>query len=321
MAHAGPEYSPNSERPDGTTTKDLFSEKWNKKLFLSVGLDPDSTLMPASLTQNMNSEDAKYLFLRDTVTMTHDLVSSYKLNSAFFEGDQGRRAMVRTMNHIRRRDSSVPIIIDAKRCDVYNTNLFYAHDLFDKLGADAVTVHFNSGEKALAPFISRRDKETFVVCRMSEDGAGEIMDLYVDLNQPRDYVERFGNLNKLGEIVGRDRVQLYEVAAYLVAHRWNKNENLGLVMGSRTPEQIEKVRKIAPNLPILIPGIGEQEGNLRDSVKAGLDLDNQGIIISASRSILYAGRGDEYYHQIYDHRARIAAVKIDQEIKSYIPKD
>jgi orotidine-5'-phosphate decarboxylase len=201
-------------------------------------------------------------FNRSIVDATKDIVGFYKPNAAFYEahGAEGWSALKDTMEYVRSFAPEVPVIFDAKRADIGSTNNGYVNSAFDQLGADAITVHPYQGGEALAPFLEREDKGIIVWCRSSNDGAGEFQDLRVD-GKP-----------------------LYMIVAEHVAHQWNKNGNCALVVGATYPSEIAEVRKIAPTLPLLIPGTGEQGGNLEKSVKAAQD----SFILSTSRAIIYA---------------------------------
>ncbi|HLF72222.1 MAG TPA: orotidine-5'-phosphate decarboxylase [Dehalococcoidia bacterium] len=246
-----------------------------------VGLDPDPSLMPI--------EDVAE-FTKTIVDATADLVCAYKPNLAFYEalGDEGWDALKQTLAVI---PPEIPVIADAKRGDIGNTSAAYARAIFDVLGCDAMTVNAYGGKDAVEPFLEYADKGVIILCRMSNPSAIDFQDLVVE-----------------------DRGQKYPLwqAVALKAREWNTRGNVGIVMGATYPAQLKLAREICPDMPILVPGIGAQEGSLREAVVAGLDADNGGIIVNASRSVLYASRGDDY-----GMAARSAAIQLRDHIERY----
>jgi orotidine-5'-phosphate decarboxylase len=227
---------------------------------LCVGLDPDPRRLPI---------DDVAAFLVGVIEATRDLVCAFKANLAFYEalGDEGSAAL----RAVRRAvPDDVPLIGDAKRGDVANTSAAYAEALFDRDGFDAVTVNPYLGGDALAAFLEHADRGVIVVCRTSNPGAGEFQDLLVEFE---------------GE-----RRPLYEAVA-LRARAWNTRGNVALVAGATYPQEMARLRKLCPELPFLAPGIGAQAGEIEAAVQAGLDADGGGMIINASRQVLYASRG------------------------------
>lgn len=227
---------------------------------LCVGLDPD----PARVAVE---EVADYLCA--VVEATSDLVCAYKPNLAFYEqlGEAGYAALRAVLKAV---PDHIPVIADAKRGDVTHTAQAYARALFDELGFDAATVNPYLGGDAVAPFVERADRGVFIVCRTSNPGAGDLQDLPV-----------------AGEGGGRP---LYQVVAQL-ARRWNTRGNVGLVVGATYPDEMRALRELCPEMPFLVPGIGPQEGELERAVLAGLDASGGGMIINASRAVLYASAG------------------------------
>lgn len=224
--------------------------KWAKGLFVCVGLDS------ADLTLN-----------KSVIDQTFDLVCAYKPNSAFYEGagTEGWEILKKVIQYIQEKDPSIPVILDAKRADIGNTNEEYAKAIFDELGADALTVHPYLGKEALQPFLNRTEKGIIVLVRTSNPGAGEFQDLLVD--------------NKL------DNKPLYQVVAEHVKE-WGSN--VGVVVGATYPEELRKVREVVGDMPILIPGVGAQGADVAQAVKAGVDSNKQGIIINSSRGIIFS---------------------------------
>lgn len=244
---------------------DLLKGQWDKGHFLCIGLDSDLEKIPESIRERTTRETI-VAFNRALIDETHDIVCAYKPNSAFYEahGDEGWAAMRETIQYIRGVAPEVPVILDAKRADIGNTNCGYVEAAYENLQADAVTVHPYFGSEAIAPFLEREDRGVFVLCRTSNPGAGEVQDLPVG-NEP-----------------------LYKHIARMVAEKWNAKGNCGIVAGATYPDELREIRAIVGYLPILIPGIGAQGGKLKESVAAGRDSKRQGVIVSSSRAIIFA---------------------------------
>jgi orotidine-5'-phosphate decarboxylase len=256
---------------NGRDFRKLLEGRWAEKKFLCVGLDSDFEKIP----QAARKEDVRATivnFNRAIIDATKDLVCAYKPNSAFYEahGDEGWNALRETILYIHDAAPDVPVILDAKRGDIGNTNEGYVVSAFDHLHADAITVQPYPGKEALQPFLDRKDKGVIVWCRTSNQGGGEFQDLMVG---------------------GR---QLYKIVAEHVAHEWNGNGNCGLVVGATYPEELREVRAIAGDMPILIPGVGVQGGDLGKTVKAGRDARGAGMIISVSRAVIFASNGADF---------------------------
>lgn len=228
---------------------DKLTAKWNEKKFICVGLDKGD-----------------FEFDKKIIDQTFDLVCAYKPQSAFYEsnGSAGLESLKKTIEYIHQKDLSLPVILDAKRADIGNTNEAYVKAIFDDLGADAVTVHPYLGKEALEPFLKRADKGIIVLVRTSNPGAGEFQDLSVE-GKP-----------------------LYQVIAEHVSKEWNKNGNCAVVVGATYPIELKKVREIIGDMSILVPGIGAQGGDLEATIKNGLNSKKQGLIISSSRGIIFA---------------------------------
>ena len=243
--------------------------------FLCVGLDPDPALMAHP---HMPS------FLQEIVDATCDIVCAYKPNLAFFEA-LGTGGMQLLLESVRSVPKHIPIIADAKRGDIGNTDRFYAHALFDIYKFDAATVNPYGGLDGVQPFLDHADRGVFVWCRSSNPGAADIQDLEL-----------------------ADGRYLYEAVAEQ-ARAWNQHGNVGLVVGATWPEQLERVRERCPDMLILVPGVGSQEGDLEACVQAACDSSGGGFLLNASRSILYAAGGDGYAKA-----ARKAAQKLRSRI-------
>ena len=237
------------------------SEK-NQSL-LCVGLDPDLRLMPI--------EDV-FEFNREIIDATSDLVCCYKPNLAFYEalGPRGLDSLRRTVQYV---PEGIPVLGDVKRGDIGNTAHACAAALFDYYGFDAVTVNPYMGEDSVTPFLEYTDKGIFVVCRTSNPGSGDFQSLPITRAN------------------GEQQPLYMEVADR--CNQWNSAGNVGLVVGATYPEELRKVREHCPELPILVPGIGAQGGDLSASVINGANQLGGGLIITSSRQILYAYRGND----------------------------
>lgn len=250
---------------------DLLQNQFSKQKFVSLGLDPEFSKLPEHLkTSDEVASLRKFLF--EIIGSTGDLVGVFKPNSAFFEahGSAGFELLKETVFYIHKKFPEVVVIDDAKRADIGNTNNGYVKSIFDEIGADAVTVHPYLGREALEPFLARKDKGIFVLCRTSNPGAGELQDL------------------QLGE------KKLYEIIAQRVNDEWNTNDNCGLVVGATYPEEAASIRAFAPTLPFLIPGVGAQGGDLEATIKNGQNSRKQGMIINSSRGIIFASSGSDF---------------------------
>lgn len=249
----------------------LLRSRWDEGKFLCPGLDPDFEKLP----EHIRAKDLRAAFVafnRAIIDATKDLVCAYKPNSAFYEahGSEGLEALRETIAYLFEQAPGVPVIYDAKRADIGNTNLGYAAAAFDWLRADAITAHPYMGGESLKEFFDRKEKGVFVMCRNSNPGAGEFQDLVVD-GKP-----------------------LFVHLAEAFRDRWNANGNCGLVVGATRPEEIARVRAVAPAMPFLIPGVGAQGGDLAASVRNGKSAGGAGFIISTGRVLLYASSGKDF---------------------------
>lgn len=276
----------------------MVKAKWRQKKFLCVGLDTDvsqiseTVIYKLALTAKVKTLPAEKIifgFNKAIINATHDLVCAYKPNIAFYEayGLAGLSALIDTIRYIQAKASSVPIILDAKRGDIGNTNDAYAKAVFNIYGADAVTVNPYLGAKTMKPFLERREKGIFVLCRTSNEGAGEFQDLFIV-----------------------DGTPFYQAVARTIAKEWNANNNCGLVVGATYPEELAKVRAIiGDDMPILVPGIGTQGGNLKETIKAG----KKNMIINAGRSVIFASQGKDFAQA-----AREETLKLHELVNKYL---
>jgi orotidine-5'-phosphate decarboxylase len=252
---------------------------------LCVGLDPEPGKFPAG----MKGDATKiYDFCAAIVDATADLVSSFKPQIAYFAAHGAEAQLERLMEHMRRTAPQVPIILDAKRGDIGSTAEQYAKEAFERYGADAVTLSPFMGFDSVQPYLKYAGKGAFLLCRTSNPGGDDLQ------NQ------------RLASVEGQPL--LYEHVARLAQGPWNLNGQLGLVVGATYPNEIERVRQVAPHAPLLIPGVGAQGGDAVATVKAGWRSNPDGssagpIIVNSSRAILYASSGTDFA-QAARHAAR-----------------
>lgn len=253
-----------------------------RKTVICVGLDTDFDKIP----EHIKKLDNPILeFNKQIIEATSDLVCSYKPNIAFYErlGSVGWEILKETVSIIPK---AVPVIIDAKRGDIGNTSAMYAKAIFEDLGGDAVTLSPYLGEDSLSPFIEYKDKFSFVLCVTSNAGAQDFQFLEVG--------ER----------------PLYQFVAESVL-KWNKKDNLGLVVGASYPQKIKEVRSISGNLPFLIPGVGAQGGDLEAAVRFGSDDGKSLVLVNSSRGVLYASSGLDFAEKAREEVQRLNQIIAD----------
>jgi orotidine-5'-phosphate decarboxylase len=237
---------------------------------LCVGLDPEPTRFPAGMQGDVRRI---YDFCAAIVDATADLVCAFKPQIAYFAAHGAEDQLERLMQHMRANAPHVPVILDAKRGDIGSTAEQYAREAFERYGADAVTLSPFMGFDSVEPYLRYPGKGAFLLCRTSNPGGDDFQ------NQ------------RLASVDGQPL--LYEHIARLVQGPWNKNGQLGLVVGATYPAEIERVRAIAPQVPLLIPGVGAQGGDAAATVRAGWRADGP-IIVNSSRAILYASNGADF---------------------------
>jgi len=235
----------------------------NKSL-LCIGLDPDPELMPEKI--------GIFEYNKAIIDATADLVCAYKPNIAFYEalGNEGLDALKHTVDYI---PGAIPVIVDAKRGDIGNTSAAYARAIFYHFGFDATTVNPYLGFDSIEPFIQYRDKGVFILCRTSNTGSTDFQTLRCE--------------------VENGYRSLFEIVA-LRANQWNTHGNIGLVVGATYPEELRLIRQSHPDMPLLIPGIGAQGGDLDLTVRYGVDALGEKAIINSSRQIIYASQGEDF---------------------------
>ena len=255
---------------------------------LCVGLDPDPALMPVGDTFEFN---------RAIVDATAAVVCAYKPNLAFYEalGLEGLADLKRTVAHIRDAAPDAVIIGDAKRGDIGPSARAYAKAMFEVWGFDAITVNAWGGSDSVEPFLEDESRGVFVWCRGSNPGSGDFQDLVV------------------GD--GEKDTRLYEAMARACSE-WNARGNVGLVVGATVPEQLTAVRQMCPGMPLLVPGVGAQGGELESAVRAGVDAGGRLALVNSSRGIIYASRGADFAEE-----AGKAALALRDAINDVLERD
>jgi len=237
---------------------------------LCVGLDPEPARFPG---QFKGDATRIYDFCARIVDATADLVISFKPQIAYFAAHRAEAQLEKLMEHMRRNAPHVPVILDAKRGDIGSTAEQYALEAFERYGADAVTLSPFMGFDSVAPYLKHEGKGAFLLCRTSNPGGSDLQG------------------QRLADVEGQPF--LYEHVAKLAQGPWNLNGQLGLVVGATYPAEIERVRELAPTVPLLIPGVGAQGGDAVATVQAGWRTDAP-IVVNSSRAIIYASSGEDF---------------------------
>ena len=257
-------------RTDGQNdmnTNDKFEQRARAiNSLLCVGLDSDLSRIPQEF---LDDSHPQFAFNRHIIEQTHTYASAYKPNIAFYEsqGINGLESLKLTVEYLASEHPDIVTICDAKRGDVSSTSAQYAKMVFDLYEFDAVTLHPYMGYDGLKPFLDYQDKACIIVCRTSNPGSGEFQDL---------------------KIKKRGGKMLWEVLAEHVANEWNENNNCMIVMGATYPNDLRSVRSIVGDMTFLVPGVGAQGGEIEPVMRAGLNNDGMGMILSASRSVIFA---------------------------------
>ena len=239
-----------------------LSAAWaSNNSLLCVGLDPDLARFPAHLA---SQPDAIYLFCKEIIDATADLACAFKPQIAYFAALGAESQLERICAYLRSNYPHIPLILDAKRGDIGATAKQYAREAYDRYGADAVTVNPYMGFDSVEPYMEWTDRGAIVLCRTSNPGGSDLQFLNVD-GQP-----------------------LYQHVARLVAEKWNRNGQCALVVGATFPQELAQVRALVGAMPLLVPGIGAQGGDIAATVGAGKSADGAGMMINSSRAILYA---------------------------------
>jgi orotidine-5'-phosphate decarboxylase len=240
--------------------------KTNNSL-LCVGIDPDVQRFPKQFAGKPN---AILEFGRAIVDATADLACAFKPQIAYFHAERAEEQLEALIAHIHNNHPGIPVILDAKRGDIGSTAGQYAREAFDRYRADAVTVSPFLGHDSITPYTEHKDKGVIILCRTSNSGGGDLQDLEVG-----------------GE-------KLYQRIARMVAGEWNGNGNCALVVGATVPAELGEVRRLVGDMPLLVPGIGAQGGDVEATVKAGKNAAGTGLMINSSRAILYASAADNF---------------------------
>ena len=259
-----------SSTPSPLFLDQLRTAQHQNQSMLCVGLDPEPSRFPGKLKGDTSKI---YDFCAAIVDSVADLVVAFKPQIAYFHAHRAELQLEALIQHMRRVAPQVPVILDAKRGDIGSTAEQYAIEAFERYGADAVTLSPFMGFDSVAPYLKYHGKGAFLLCRTSNPGGGDFQ------NQ------------RLASVDGQPL--LYEHIARLAQGPWNLNGQLGLVVGGTYPAEIERVRALAPTLPLLIPGVGAQGGDAVATVRAGYRADGP-IVVNSSRAILYASSGDDF---------------------------
>jgi orotidine-5'-phosphate decarboxylase len=249
-----------------------------------VGLDPEIERFPP---QVVDQASPIFQFNKAIIDATADLVCAYKPQFAHYAAYEAEDQLERTIDYIQSTYPGIPVILDSKRGDVGNTAERYAIEAFERYHADAVTVSPYLGGDSMEPFLKYEDKGVIILCRTSNPGAGDLQDL---------------------EVGGR---RLFHIVADLAARRWNTRGNCALVVGATYPRELAEVREIVGNMPFLVPGVGAQGGDVAQAVQSGQTAAGAGLVISSSRSILYASSGEDFVLA-----AREATLKLRDQINA-----
>ncbi len=243
-------------------------DKYNRRAeqvnsLLCVGLDSEFDRIPEKFKA---VEFPQFEFNKWIVEQTYEYAAAYKSNLAFYEarGEQGIKELKMTMDLLRLDYPDIFTICDAKKGDIANTNVQYAKAYFNWFGFDAITLHPYMGQESLAPFLEYEEKACIILCHTSNPGAGEFQELEVGFNR------------------------LWERVAKGVVYEWNTHENCMLLMGATYPEEMRKVRELAPDMTFLIAGIDTQGGKVKEVISAGLDAQKRGLIVNSSRGIIFS---------------------------------
>ena len=266
-------------------TEKLLSATRKNDSLVCIGLDPDPELMPNGV--------GVFEFNKAIIDSTADLVCAYKLNFAFYEalGAEGFDILKRTTDYI---PDDIPAIGDAKRGDIGNTAKAYAKAIFSYLNFDATTVNPYLGFDSIEPFIRYKDRGVFILCRTSNPGSADFQSLSYQ--------------------TGEQSSILFELVASK-ASQWDKYGNIGLVIGATYPQELKTIRESHPDMPLLIPGIGAQGGNLEKAILYGIDANGEKAVINSSRQIIFASSDDDFAQA-----ARKAAAELRDRINSYRKK-
>lgn len=266
-----------------------LADVWERNNSLvCVGLDPEIERLPASIA---GEASPIFQFNKAIIDATVDLVCAYKPQFAHYAAYEAEDQLERTIDYIHRTYPHVPVILDSKRGDVGNTAERYAIEAFERYKADAVTVNPYLGGDSLEPFLRHEDRGVIILCRTSNPGARDVQDLQV------------------GAAAGSRKV--YHAIAELAAQKWNSRGNCMLVVGATYPRELAEIREIVGDMPLLVPGVGAQGGDVVQAVQNGRTKSGTGLVISSSRAILYASAGEDFANA-----ARAATTSLRDQINA-----
>jgi orotidine-5'-phosphate decarboxylase len=247
---------------------DQLEARWTgSDTMLCVGLDPNPARLPKTAS---GAAVPVYDFCRDIIDATADTVCAFKPQFAYFAAMRELDALERLTAYIHERHPGIPVILDAKRGDIGSTARAYAVEAFEVYGADAVTLSPYMGFDTVEPYLEYEDKGVFLLCRTSNPGGADI------------------------EMLQAGERKVFEHVAANASERWNTNGEMGLVVGATFPGELAAVRRLAPKLPFLVPGIGAQGGDINAAVRAGVTASGWGMVINSSRAVIYAGNGPDF---------------------------
>jgi len=266
--------------------KEKLKKAWLKNnSLICVGLDTELEKAPPHILEDVYPI---FNFNKEIIDATADLVCAYKPQIAYYSAVGGEKELLMTIEYIHENYPDIPVILDAKRGDIGATAKMYAREAFERYLADAVTVNPYMGGDTLEPFLSYEDRGVIILCRTSNPGGADVQ-----------------MLSDSGKAV-------YEIVAEKACGEWNKHDNVLLVVGATYPEELGVVRRLVGDMPLLVPGIGAQGGDVEKTVANGLDSEGMGMIINSSRGIIYAGGGRDFAEA-----ARVSAQKLRDEVNSY----
>jgi orotidine-5'-phosphate decarboxylase len=269
---------------------DKLSAAWTaNNSLLCIGLDPDIAKFPPHL---QGKPDAILTFCKAIIDATADTACAFKPQIAYFAALRAEDQLEAICSYLRERYPHIPIVLDAKRGDIGATAEQYAREAYERYRADAVTVNPYMGFDSVAPYLEWQDRGVIVLCRTSNPGGSDLQFLTVD-GQP-----------------------LYQHVARLVAEKWNTNGQCGLVVGATFPKELAQVRAIVGDMPLLVPGIGAQGGDIQATVEAGRTAGGAGMMINSSRAILYA-KADEKSGEDFAQAARRVALETKDAINHF----
>lgn len=265
----------------------LWETQKQKKTYLCVGLDPNRAFFPRCLGEG---DDVPFRFLKEIVDHTLPYTACYKPQIAYFSAFGWEAVLDKIIQYIKQKSPETQVILDSKRNDIGSTADMYAREAFERYQADAVTFNPYMGGDTVEPFSRHQDKAVFVLCRTSNPGAKEFQNLVVGDGEP-----------------------LYQFVANRAVQHWNKNDNIGLVVGATAVKELRKIRQQCPEVWFLVPGVGAQGGDLAAVIEYGRRVDTQGgLIINSARAILYASDDKDFAV-----KAGEVAAQMQQQMEQY----